>query len=132
MASRSIPVFGFESLDYIVMDVSPEQAEHMVARNQARWIRGHRNLRLTMLGESNHGRTRTSRGGVLAAIGRSQVYTYTIDHDTGMDRRRVLGFKNLHNEERDIFNNATLGCMTMFLSKSVNHLVLLLAIAVAW
>lgn len=49
------------------------------------------------------GRTRTSRGGVLAAIGRSQRYT------THNERGNVNGFKFIAPEDRAIFHQATQG-----------------------
>lgn len=49
------------------------------------------------------GRTRTSRGGALAAIGRSQKYT---THDA---RGATTGFKFLAPEDFPIFHQATQG-----------------------
>lgn len=94
-------------MDREVFRWTPEQAACHVARNQARWIRGKRALRLSHHYEmpDNGGRTRTSRGGVLAAIGRSQVYT--IDDARG----RVTGFKHIDRVDLHIFQSATLDCL---------------------
>lgn len=77
----------------------------MVSRRQARWCPGKRGLRLAHhyeLPADPGGRTRTSRGGVLAAIGRSQCYTIA---DTG----KIDGFKFIAPEDRHVFQAAALG-----------------------
>jgi len=53
------------------------------------------------------GRTHTSRGGLLAAIGRSQQYT------TANGRGQVDGFKTIYPEDRDVFRSAILDCVTV-------------------
>jgi hypothetical protein len=53
------------------------------------------------------GRTHTSRGGLLAAVGRSQQYT------TANERGEVNGFKTIYPEDRDIFRSAILDCVTV-------------------
>jgi hypothetical protein len=53
------------------------------------------------------GRTHTSRGGILAAIGRSQQYT------TSNARGQVDGFKTIYAEDRDIFRAASLDCLAV-------------------
>ena len=78
----------------------------MVSRGQARHIRGGRGLKLAAHFEmppDPGGRTRTARGGVLAAIGRSQCYTL-VDNQA-----RVTGFKFIHPEDRYVFQAAALG-----------------------
>jgi hypothetical protein len=51
------------------------------------------------------GRTHTSRGGLLAVIGRSQQYT------TSNGRGEVNGFKTIYPEDRSIFSSAVLDCL---------------------
>jgi hypothetical protein len=78
----------------------------MVARGQARHIRGGRGLRLAAHFEippDPGGRTRTSRGARMGAIGRSQKYV--IDDNRG----RVTGFKSIYPEDRHVFQAAALG-----------------------
>lgn len=94
--------------NYEVLKVTEPEAERMVHLNQARWIRGGRALRLSHHYQmpATGGRTRTSRGGMLAAIGRSQVYTIA---DA---RGRVTDFKHLDHVDRYIFESATRECMS--------------------
>ena len=111
LGRRRIPVFDPEQTDRIVDDVLPEQAERMVARRQASWIRGHRGLRLSVLGEPHLCRTHTSRGGMLAAIGRGQVYTYVKSAMSGTGRTQITSFKTIYSEDRSIFHMATISCI---------------------
>lgn len=87
------------------MTVTPAEAERLVARNQANWKSRKRILRLAhhyQMPESG-GRTRTSRGALMGAIGRSQHYT--IEDVKG----RVTGFKHIDPVDLPIFYQATLG-----------------------
>jgi hypothetical protein len=104
MPSGKIPVFE-RAYDRIAFDVTPVEAARMVRHGQARWLRG-RGLRLTSVGERLtrqrlECRTHTSRGGVLAAIGRSQEY---VTHNA---KRAVDGFKTIYPEDRHFFELAT-------------------------
>jgi len=56
-------------------------------------------------GDAAAGRTHTSRGGLLAVIGRSQQYT------TANGRGQVDGFKQIYPEDLDIFRAAVLDCI---------------------
>lgn len=78
----------------------------MIERGQARTVRGGRALVLAAHFEmppDPGGRTHTSRGPMLGAIGRSQKY---VIEDT---RGRVTGFKHIYAEDRIIFQAAALG-----------------------
>lgn len=89
--------------DRIALMVEPNKAERMVLCGQARKIPGRpRMLRLLGIGEPWACRTRTARGGPLASMGRSQVYT------TVNSRRTVDGFKYLAPEDMPIFYSAVL------------------------
>lgn len=108
MSLRHVSVVHPDFDNYEVLRITEAEAERMVRQNQARWIRGNRALRLSHHYElpADGGRTRTSRGGLLAAIGRSQCYT--IDDSRG----RVSGFKYLDPVDRHIFQQATLDCFS--------------------
>jgi len=78
----------------------------MIARGQARRIRGGRALKLAahfQMPPDPGGRTRTSRGPIMGAIGRSQKYV--IEDCKG----HVTGFKRICAEDRYIFHAAALG-----------------------
>ena len=92
-------------VDREVQRVTEEQASRLLRLGQAHKMRGGRTLRLYAWSEMpmTGGRTRTSRGGMLAAIGRSQKYT------TQNQRGDVNGFKYLAPEDRVFFQEATLG-----------------------
>ncbi len=81
------------------------EAAQMVARRQAIYSNDRRCLVLMSPSRAHEhpGRTRTSRGGVLAAIGRSQQYTTAT-------RGRVDGFKTIFAEDLSIFLSAVLDC----------------------
>ena len=81
----------------------------MVRLNQAHWAAHKQALRLAPHYEmpDTGGRTYTSRGPVMGAIGRSQ--RYTIDDSRG----RVSGFKHLDRVDWHVFNAATLDCMAV-------------------
>jgi hypothetical protein len=81
------------------------KADRMVTLGQAQWTNNGRAIRLTGEGEPGHGRTHTSRGGLLGMIGRGQHYTQ--ENRAG----RVTGFKTIWPEDRGIFHLATLECM---------------------
>jgi len=99
-----VQVFQFD-VDREVNRVSPEKADRMVKLGQARWIQHGRALRLThAFSLPLGGGTRTSRGGMLAAIGRSQQYTVReLSPAAG-----VTGFKRIDALDRHIFALATL------------------------
>ena len=101
-----IRVISPERDDLIVGHATPEQAARMLRLGTAERIFGNsREIRLkkpTAL--SLHPcRTYTSRGGVMAVIGRSQVYT------VADARGRVTGFKSIFPEDRHVFQAAALG-----------------------
>jgi hypothetical protein len=81
--------------------------ERMLLLNQATLTRDGRALQLVEITPASElaGRTHTSRGGLLAAIGRSQQYT------TANGRGQVDGFKTIYPEDRDIFRGAVLDCL---------------------
>ena len=88
----------------IVFRADSGEIERMIALRQAVYTHDRRCVRLTALTrEREHpGRTRTSRGGLLAAIGRSQQYTTT------NGRGQVDGFKRIFAEDLSIFLSAVL------------------------
>ena len=87
----------------IVFKADAGEAARMLALGQATSTSDGRCLRLTgFTSEKEHsGRTRTSRGGILASCGRSQQYTTS-------ERGQVTGFKRIYPEDRDIFVTAVL------------------------
>jgi hypothetical protein len=86
-------------------DAHEAEANRLVATNRARWAPNRRAIHLTIEpGEPGHGRTRTARGGLLGAIGRSQQYTVA-------RRGVVVGFKRIFPEDRAIFHLATIEAM---------------------
>lgn len=104
----SLAVFA-PQFDKVVLDVNATEAARMVARGQARFIRGGRALRLAEhyelppdpCGDGRH--TQTSRGEILGAIGRSQHYT--IEDSRG----RVHDFKYIAPADLRVFQAAALG-----------------------
>jgi hypothetical protein len=97
---RRYPVFEPDN-DRIAFDVGADQAQRMLDYGQARLLQSGRCLRLLDLVDPVSGRpTLTSRGGVLAAIGRSQVYT------TANDRGSVNGFKFISPRDLPLFRHA--------------------------
>lgn len=87
----------------IVFKADAGEAARMLALGQATSTSDGRCLRLTgFTSEKEHsGRTRTSRGGILASCGRSQQYTTS-------ERGQVTGFKRIYPEDRDLFVTAVL------------------------
>jgi hypothetical protein len=87
-------------------DVTPQEAANLLEHHQARYAGNRRCLvAVGFIREHEHPcRTRTSRGGLLAAIGRGQQYT-TSTHG------RVDGFKRIFLEDLGTFNAATLDCV---------------------
>lgn len=81
----------------------------MVRHGQAHWTAHKNAVRLAPHYElaDDGGRTHTSRGPVMGAIGRSQ--RYTIDDSRG----RVSGFKHIDSVDWHVFNAATLDCMAV-------------------
>jgi hypothetical protein len=81
----------------------------MLEKSQAKITSSGRALQLLGIGavepDGLAGRTHTSRGGLLAVIGRSQQYT------TANGRGQVDGFKTIYGEDRDIFISAVLDCL---------------------
>jgi len=94
-----------------IYDVHRGAAIRMLEKAQAKIAKSGRALQLIGIGEvapdGLAGRTHTSRGGLLAAIGRSQQYT------TANGRGQVDGFKTIYPEDRDIFRSAILDCVTV-------------------
>jgi hypothetical protein len=93
------------------MRVTLDKAARMVLEGQAAMVKGGRALRLLPpSSDTLHPcRTHTSRGGMLAAIGRSQQYTVS-------ERQRVTGFKSIYPEDRPAFHTAVLDCIAGFRS----------------
>jgi hypothetical protein len=95
----------------LVLRVHSGEMERMLLRKQARLSDdGRMLLLLDITGaapDTLAGRTHTSRGGLLAAVGRSQQYT------TANGRGQVDGFKTIYPEDRDIFRSAILDCVTV-------------------
>ena len=83
------------------------EVARMLTLRQAVYTTDRRCLQLVAIGASNEpaGRTHTSRGGLMAAIGRSQQYT------TSNGRGQVDGFKTIYAEDRNVFRAAILDCM---------------------
>jgi len=81
--------------------------QRMLLLKQATLTDDGRCLQLTEITSADGlaGRTHTSRGGLLAAIGRSQQYT------TANGRGLVDGFKTIYPEDRDVFRAAVLDCL---------------------
>lgn len=91
--------------DRIALTVNQAKADKMLRARQAVKVPGNpRAIRLSLIGELWPCRTRTARGGVLASIGRGQVYT------TLNERGAVDGFKSIFSEDRPIFIAALLDC----------------------
>lgn len=107
---RRFPVFEPDA-DRIAFDVGFGEAQRMVDQRQACLITGGRALRLSAVGEPHECRTHTSRGGMLAAIGRGQKYTYTESAMIDTGRKQITSFKKIHAEDRNVFRMATLSCM---------------------
>jgi hypothetical protein len=91
--------------------VHASAAAKMIEASQAMLAPCGRALQLISIGklapDGLAGRTHTSRGGLLAAIGRSQQYT------TANGRGQVDGFKTIYPEDRDVFRSAILDCVTV-------------------
>ena len=93
-----------------VFHANAGEVERMITNGQGKI---HKNKRCLILepitgrrdGGPEAGRTHTSRGGMLAAIGRSQSYVIS-------ERRRVTGFKTIYPEDRGLFHAAVLDAMT--------------------
>ena len=100
----AVAVLQFD-IDREVALVSPQKAKRMVALGQARWHRQDHSVRLvhSHMMPMDGGRTRTSRGGMLAAIGRSQSYV-----KREISPQAVTGFKTIYPEDRHVFQFATL------------------------
>jgi hypothetical protein len=81
--------------------------ERMISLGQATYTFDRRAVQLVEIQSQDEpaGRTHTSRGGLLAAIGRSQQYT------TANGRGQVNGFKTIYPEDRDVFRAALLDCI---------------------
>ena len=92
----------------IVYRVHSGEVARMLLLGQAAFTSDRRCLQLSAIGPAHEhaGRTHTSRGGLLAAIGRSQQYT------TSNGRGLVNGFKTIYAEDRDVFRSAVLECLT--------------------
>lgn len=92
----------------IVYRVHAGEVARMLLLGQASLTNDRRCLQLAAIGPAHEhaGRTHTSRGGVLAAIGRSQQYT------TSNGRGQVDGFKVIYVEDRDVFRSAVLECLS--------------------
>ena len=90
-----------------LFDAAPAEAARMLALHQAKYTADGRCLRLTgFTPQHEHPcRTYTSRGGLLAAVGRSQRYTVS-------ERGQVSGFKRIFPEDLSIFRAAILDCFT--------------------
>jgi hypothetical protein len=98
--------------DRVAFDVTRDQAARMVLKRQAQWIPGAKDriARLASYGQKHPCRTKVSRGGILAAIGRSQVYTRMESAPEGsIEVKRVPTFeyKTIYAEDRNYFNVAT-------------------------
>lgn len=92
----------------IIYRVHSAEVARMLARRQAVYSVDRRCLQLLPIvsDDNQHaGRTHTSRGGFLAAIGRSQQYT------TSNGRGQVDGFKVIYIEDRDVFRSAVIDCL---------------------
>lgn len=100
-----IPVYN--SGGDMVYRVHTAEMERMLLLKQARLSEGGRTLHLTDITGAPliFGRTHTSRGGLLAAIGRSQQYT------TANGRGQVDGFKTIYPEDRAVFVSAVIDCL---------------------
>jgi len=100
-----IPVYN--SGGDMVYRVHTAEMERMLLLKQARLSEGGRTLHLTDITGAPliFGRTHTSRGGLLAAIGRSQQYT------TANERGQVNGFKTIYPEDRAVFVSAVIDCL---------------------
>lgn len=89
--------------------VHASAAARMLEAEQAMMAPCGRALQLIGIGQTAPdglaGRTRTSRGGLLAAIGRSQQYT------TANGRGLVDGFKTIYPEDRSVFISAVIDCL---------------------
>ena len=83
------------------------EVARMLLLGQATYTSDKRCLQLLDIGpdKEHAGRTHTSRGGLLAAIGRSQQYT------TANARGQVDGFKTIYPEDRAVFVSAVLDCL---------------------
>lgn len=100
-------------LDYagtLVFRADAGEVDRMLTLGQAVRSKDKRSLRLkpitaTSADEAPAGRTHTSRGGLLAAIGRSQQYT------TANGRGQVDGFKAIYPEDRYLFRAAVLDAL---------------------
>ena len=92
-----------------IYEVHQGAAIRMLEKAQAKIARSGRALQLIGIGhiapDVTAGRTHTSRGGLLAAIGRSQQYT------TANGRGQVTGFKTIYPEDRAVFVSAVLDCL---------------------
>jgi hypothetical protein len=99
------PIFVLNPNGDKVGDTHREKADRMVELKQAKYMANGRGVRLLGFTPAHEHlcRTHTSRGGLLAAIGRGQQYT-TSTHG------RVDGFKKIFAEDRGFFNAATLDC----------------------
>ena len=89
----------------VILDgfISREHAEQLLRRRQAKLMPGGRTVRLIVYHEMPQHlcRTRISAGGLLAALGMSQVYTIA------NERGAVHDFKRIYPEDRGCFNQAT-------------------------
>ena len=94
---------------YFIYRVHAGGAVRMIEKEQARLTPNGRALQLIEIGQVKPdgiaGRTHTSRGGLLAVIGRSQQYT------TANERGQVNGFKTIYPEDRAVFVSAVLDCL---------------------
>jgi len=102
-----IPVLNRDGA--MIYRVHAGAVDRMLLLNQATLTRDGRALQLVEITPATAsdiaGRTHTSRGGLLAVIGRSQQYT------TANGRGQVDGFKTIYPEDRGIFIAAVLDCM---------------------
>jgi hypothetical protein len=86
----------------VVAKVSARNAARMLELGQVRLDQeGHLRVAVPDRAHEHPCRTRISSGGVLAALGMSQIYT------AKDERGKVAGFKRIYPEDRGFFNLAT-------------------------